>query len=553
MEYINPNKYNKQEDPDKIGESKTSKKKKKISKFPLSLTPEQIREDPIKSSYKKRSILDLVDISRNKDESDAEIATGAKNPKSRKRRRKNTSKVADGANINAGDSSNSAETLPESGDELEAQQSTAEVIDADNLTQAPENELDSTPESDSEYMGELIIDHSDERIDNPDYTEALAVTNDTEAGFVPSIETTAPTDVAPSLFADVLDNNIEDTAQMADINYPATASEYFAHHTTREPFNYELSSSAQTEDVKTYNQVASSRTLNEAVYRAEKRGLSKGVTTGLLFGWLIGRRGKASLEKQLDSMEKSHASQVESLQKELDVKSELSKQRLGIIEKTKQHVNDMAAEIKRRSAEIEQASREAFKPKFTPMIESNHETYSSMTSSTPESASPVFEVAELTGVVEKKSSPEPVLGSRVEQEDASEQAQTRKEVSAWHSYDVDASTGRLAKESSIEYGEAFQSELQQERLAHNVAVSHTASQVGSALFTSGGIGTSTNQTTNMSNDFAPDKSTATFDIGQVGQAVADVSKAVVDNMTSPNIWLVAGVVFLAMYLLGMFG
>lgn len=307
--------------------------------------------------------------------------------------------------------------------------------------------------------------------------------------------------------------------------------------------------------------------------RAEKRGLSRGVLSGGLVGfWLGNRRGKRVTAEKLEPTINDHQKRleerdrtIEELARERGANRRLTEQRLGVIERTQREFSDfmkrnwetrvlgkqpekpIASTDSTKPAEVKPQAKEtplieAYKPVFEPLVEPIEK---------PAKAEAIKNPIENQPKTEKAS--KPVEEQSVTEELYAVEKGHRVETSAWHRIEVDEKTGRTVEKPTIDYGEAFKREQQQEKLAANAAKSQTAAQVGMTLLYSG-----TNETPKP---LAPKDSTyqpvAPLNPDKpIGQTIRDnlpyIKQELVNKTTSPITWTVSAIIVALLLAAGVF-
>ncbi len=417
------------EKPDKTGEKSTSKKKKKT---PRGILP------PLEAEKSKKA-------DQKKDELKKPEATPDKE----------LEKIS--------------EKTAEEAEQAEPELELPEVVSAD---EAP-------------FMGELVIDHSDEVAEG----EAESIPTDpTDDGPVPELMERAVSE-APAVDAmsaepapasdEVLQDAAEQQSESAPSARPRFAGfmpENISRGAMVNPSERVLLNEAPLPSPEAQMPAAEVR---RSVRRAERRGLSRGVTSGVLAGWWAGRRNlRNRFERQQAAVAERQDQAVAQLQKEYGELTDAIRQQESLLQKTDKQLRSFVERtwdteiLKRRDEAPAEVSRPA---PTTPLSgERTHFNRQEAPSSAGKEAVPA---------VEHKSQPEaiPIEHQPITEEMYKAPEGHRFETSAWHRVEVDERTGRAVEAPSFTYGEAFQHEQQQERLAREASQAQTAAQVAMTL------------------------------------------------------------------------
>lgn len=267
-----------------------------------------------------------------------------------------------------------------------------------------------------------------------------------------------------------------------------------------------------------------SQELNQETIRAEKRGLSRGVVSGALAGWWLGRRGKREAMQEAAIIIKGKNEDI----KDLKANQAVAEDRLSSVERTAVALREFISKRSKQQPEATPvAPAEAFwetEPKPETRVEAIK----------PTKAEKVMEQAP------NKSEPLP------EEQPVTPEMFTvpkgrRVETSVWHRIEVDAKTGRTVEKPSVEYGKEFKREQKQEKLASEAAKPHIAVQVGTALLRA------TKSATTKAQKLSEGMKKQNF------QGLADtkyVRSQLASYTTSPLIWVAGLVVVILLFLTG---
>lgn len=392
-----------------------------------------------------------------------------------------------------------------------------------------ENELEPNAESmaeeDSVFLGELVIDHSDENqseilphdeeiVETPELSDVehtdenqpeTPIINPPVENIFTVSEPEQPADIEPEIAQPVRQESLADTLG----NYQHQTGPEF----TANMFNPNLNQQPISNETEKDN----SKEVNRAAYYGEKRGLHKGVVTGLFFGWWLGRRNRSEQRQMKRDIDLNTAS-IGEVQDDLTAAKTALNKRVGLLERTQ---NEFQKAVNRTVQETSKIStRIAELSPFTPKI-------SEITNQSKEVSQPTVEVKKDN----KNEEPRSIEDYIAEANKRAENNKTRIESSAWHNIEVDEKTGKLVEKPSFEYGEAFKNEQQQEKLARQAANAQAASQVGATLLSQDPI---LNYDYNTSNQSRVGQKSNTAPV-----TMTYVTDQIVKNTTNPAIWAVA--------------
>lgn len=318
---------------------------------------------------------------------------------------------------------------------------------------------------------------------------------------------------------------------------------------------------------------------HEREYRAEKRGLSRGVVAGGFTGWWLGRRGNKELKREVKATRaelKDRDAKIEGLVRDRQVESETAKHRLSVIERTQAEMKKLMQrtwdnDVLRRSSRSEaplratrvvevpaqpvpesaqpvfEPIREAFKPVYRP-FEAAPQTAESMaavrTSVAPEEARPTVQTTERVQQAEKPETP--IEDRPITEETYLSPEGRRVEMSAWHRVEIDQKTGKAVEQPAVAYGEAFRQEQQQEKLAADAAKAQTAAQVGMTVLLGG---TDETQTPLMPTSSAPIQKSNLVTQSLKKEAI-QAARQIAQQSMSPLTWIVALALVVLLFLTG---
>ncbi len=271
-------------------------------------------------------------------------------------------------------------------------------------------------------------------------------------------------------------------------------------------------------------------------HRAEKRGLSRGVTTGALAGWWLGRRsGRNQTERTFSQRIQTQDNQIERLGEQQKHISKTLEER----ESAFQRAMDRLRSTVERNWDTKVFNRNE------PLVEQNPAPESAPSLQAPEFPEAIAQTPEVPTSAPELPKP-PVEELPVSEELYEAPEGRRYEASAWHRIEVDEKTGRLVEQPSTEYGEAFQQEQQQERLAREAAQAQTAAQVAMALSAAG---------TQTPHSVQPEPPVQTMPVEPKPPLIDPddlefAKQQLVRQTTNPATWAVALVIFLLLLATG---
>jgi|GEM_PF-3734514 len=204
--------------------------------------------------------------------------------------------------------------------------------------------------------------------------------------------------------------------------------------------------------------------LSDAELHGRREGTRRGVVTGLLFGWLLGRRGKNKAAREHAEELKSKNKEITELQKDQNtsdrelhtvinnqetIKEALTKQteKVKDLERAQAESKKDLGEKAVKSVETASASRQSEKERSN-RLGANTEAFENRPKSIEQLRQAKLELA-----------PE----ERVEKEEDYQTAEGRRvETSAWHRIEIDEKTGRAVEDPTVAYGREFLHEQHQE-------------------------------------------------------------------------------------------
>ncbi|MDQ3123376.1 MAG: hypothetical protein M3Q14_01680 [bacterium] len=322
--------------------------------------------------------------------------------------------------------------------------------------------------------------------------------------------------------------------------------------------------------------------LEHEVYRAEKRGLSRGVVSGGIVGWWIGRRGK---REAIDQTQKGIEKQ-NSVIKQLRAEQTDTVERLNRLKKApeqapppflppiapKETAPIVANETPARQGAAPTKPFMPFQPEAMPFAHQPEAPNPILHAAAAAESAPVLQAPEAIVApvsferapypFEKPASFEPLAKAEPmpkpeelapEDKPISEQIyQTpddrRVETSAWHRVEVDKKTGHAVENPSVEYGEEFRQEQKQERLQREAAEPQFAAQVGSTI-----INTDTSDVQSSDSQSSQTKPQEKSKTKAMMEALSDtnyVKDELKQRTMQPTTWLMAFGVVVLLFLVG---
>lgn len=353
----------------------------------------------------------------------------------------------------------------------EPEEKETSITEDDTELELPEVEV---PTDESPFLGELVIDHTDDDtavVGSEE--ETILSTADTEAASTLEYETaeSEPRDSNEPEYT-VKDTPAEE--RVYDVITPPEAPAYPYQDTPANPDHmpggasfgalFDPSQRVAAQTAESLNDLQAdmipAEEARRRAYRAEKRGLSKGVASGALAGWWLGRRGvRNRMERQQQTLQREHAQAVEQLQAVQTRQAQSAQRRESVLRQTIDRLRHM---VDRGTTPAE--NKQEGKPLYEQPVNA------------PTEQKNVLPIQEVQKAVHEQPKP-PVEELPIQEEMLQAPEGRRYESSAWHRIEVDEKTGRLVEQPTVEYGEAFKHEQQVERLAYESAQNQTAPAV----------------------------------------------------------------------------
>jgi hypothetical protein len=347
------------------------------------------------------------------------------------------------------------------------------------------------------------------------------------------------------------------------------------------------------------------RELADAEYHGRREGTRRGVLTGLLFGWLIGRHGKKKQAREFTKELKSRNKEIDSLKSEQNAAA----LRLEALKTTQEH---MVANIQSKGskppvapANAPQKAREAFTPAprsekpprqvgkrlVQSLVEVRSLGHSKEKARAAEKAAEVLEVAAakaaLTAITRsehRSSRSEAVDAQKRNPEDqviTKEMYETmqgrRVETSAWHRIEIDEKTGKPVENPEVSYGEEFRHEQAQEIFNDNSVAGSAdnsetmrrdneqgsadtrrekGSTVGSPAAQLGGLAAASFASADRSDETYYSRKSQESGLGAGIPAVSHPDHLKHKNLlrlaSEPAVWVVAAIVVIVLFAIGIF-
>lgn len=467
-----------------------------------------------------------------------------------------------------------AEPSVDSPAQEERSQEEVKVASTSETDIQPEIPESNEVELDEEFLGELVIDHSDEDdfhdhlpqepvapevelpvfdIEGEPVATAPNFTTETvyEQPIMTSAEYVAPEEpVGPSIgesfpaqppieavTAAAAAAEVARSYEVSSRDKEASAeSRTFDSFAPENPFvgNFGMvNPNSESKKPERVEPVVTEKESNKRAYRAEKRGLSRGVLTGGIVGWLVGRRGKRAAERQATMAIENRDETIKKLAAERDLQRNLSTSRLGIIERTQ---GEMRSLLQKSRDERERLSQR---------VEELTKTREKQPSRSPESAAPVFDtLPKPEKIAPKEAAAKPTVEADQDKDQYQAPENHKFELSAWHRIEVDKATGRAVEAPTSNYGEAFVREQKQEKLAREAATAQTAAHLGMALFSGG------TQPVPVPSSDPSSQTPGNQHQGRVTKDSSYLAKQLVQRTTSPATWVIALTIVAILFLIG---
>jgi hypothetical protein len=286
----------------------------------------------------------------------------------------------------------------------------------------------------------------------------------------------------------------------------------------------------------------------KAEERGRVKGQRRGFTGGMLVGLFVGNRhGRNKAERKAEAQAKKQSMEIS----ELATMHAASEERVSTLRNAREHVES-------RLRALEQKVRRT--PAERPVTMQTGEATRNILPQA-EAASVNTSVAFETKPVHLSAEKLPSAEKPIEEQPITEETYTapkghRFETSAWHRYEVDAATGKLAENPSLVYGEEFKKEQKQERLQDKPLEAAAAVQIGHAIVQGGPLdnnmasGAGTSQQTPTA---APVQPTAPSQSARsaIKITAADAAKQVVSYAKQPLIWLAAAAIVVLLFTFGL--
>ncbi|MDQ3065261.1 MAG: hypothetical protein M3Q36_03240 [bacterium] len=292
----------------------------------------------------------------------------------------------------------------------------------------------------------------------------------------------------------------------------------------------------ETRSTPVANNSISRSELSSAVYRAEKRGLSRGVVSGGIVGWWIGRRGKNEAVSRVEN----------SMDKQNSIIKQLRQEQAATVERLNRAKTAPEQAPPPFLPPIPVETLAAAKTEATPMLQfaeapiiTENAVYQF---EKPASAEPLAKTEATDKIKELPPEDKPIVESIYHAP-----VGTHIETSAWHRMEIDNKTGHTVEIPSVEYGEEFKQEQKQERLQRDIPEPVVAAQVGTTIV-------------NNNSDSIVDKKSQTDTADKlksqaksIAEALSDtdyVKKELAQRATQPSTWLMSIGVVILLFLLG---
>ena len=218
--------------------------------------------------------------------------------------------------------------------------------------------------------------------------------------------------------------------------------------------------------------------LDDAENRGRRYGTRRGLGAGLLFGWMFGRHGKKKATREHAKEIKAARTEIKELKSEQDMAAE----RMKAVQNTQGQLRSRLAQAeadKTRASKKNEQEQQVLRAD----TENMHRELQSAKEALEKSGKEKEAFTAAVGKLKPEQAPKHI-------EAADEELVTqgnRVETSAWHRIEVDAKTGKVVENPSIEYGEEYKRERSHEIRTEdqNTGFGSAASRLGSFAATFG--------------------------------------------------------------------
>lgn len=259
------------------------------------------------------------------------------------------------------------------------------------------------------------------------------------------------------------------------------------------------------------------KAVEDAYYQGKKRGVSKGVLAGGIAGWWLGRRGKRAAQREVAASKETLQQTIKRQETDKAVVSE----RITAMQQTQEQLVQALDRMERKA-----------------------------TISSPELIAKTSGSERVRTIRQEQEPGSPKLAETLTADQSPEdsaldaKSDTRIETSSWHSYEVDSRTGKIVETSAIAYGEAFHQEQKQERI-RPVAEPKKVLKVGNMM-----IRGASQQSLNTPPDVVPKKDDTVSKSQRSSADAAFIGTQLRQRATSPSTWLIAALIVVLLFLLG---
>lgn len=426
------------------------------------------------------------------------------------------------------------------------------------LPEVPEYPASQAEDPEAEYKGELIIDHSEE-VKSEKREEAQPAPDEShdeseapmETVFVPDRERRRPAEAEVSGAHHDIPSSARavEAAALSETDPPLVAPPL--PFVLPLPTEYAMRTAAVAETAPappdTYGTsvrpVPAEQAEARNVKAAEKRGLRRGVTSGVVAAWLLGRRNKRAMEREATRALRERDEKIDRLTAESAEQRADVERHENILAKTRQELRDLMRRAWDNQV-LKTERREEAKPART---RAETETVPSVEKAEKKADKP--KETRAAKLSEAKPAPQPKPEDQPITEEMYRVPEGRRvETSAWHRIEVDEKTGHAVENPSVSYGEAYKKEKRQEKLASDAAKAQTAAQVGMTLLYGGTQPTPTPLAPQSAKPTAERRPAVTF--AGVRRETAAAVRQVARNTTSPLTWTAALVIVVLLFVSG---
>lgn len=282
----------------------------------------------------------------------------------------------------------------------------------------------------------------------------------------------------------------------------------------------------------------SSKDLEEAENLGRRNGTRRGVGAGLLFGWLFGRHGKKKAAREHAKEMKAATTEISQLKSD----QQLATERLSAVKSTQEQLRSKLALAEaeklaeKKQLESKQRASETHAETLDKELKSAKEVLETSGKNREAFTEAVNSLKNIEKLPEEKAA---------EEADYQVKKGNRVETSAWHRIEVDAQTGKVVENPSVEYGDEYKSERSHEvkKEDQHTGLGSTASQLG-GLAAAFGLGENSLNHTASASVVAPDDAS-------VHEKQLKTGAQILHYTSKPLIWAVAVILVVVLFAFGL--